>query len=361
MRVPLTVVHLNAARFDSVDIATARLPFTIGDRPMELDITVPAGENPPTQLLPIYQGLANLVVDAAVDKVAQFGKTVSCRKGCGACCRQPVPISETEALAIAQLVDELPESRKSDVRARFEDARYRLAKAGLLDRYEHPERLTSVEIMALAANYFALGIPCPFLEDESCSIHPDRPLACREYLVTSPAENCARPGETLIEPVPITTRVAAAVRAGDRGKANDRTGWVLLSLAPHWAENHPIQDVRPGPELLQEFFDRLFTRSDWVHEANLRPFLTAVGWALGAEFNAGDWLSVENGIPETNELENRWFEFAYACQQSAHLRLARGANNIVRFQTKLPDEALSRTRLAATMCQQFELVSRPKP
>jgi Fe-S-cluster containining protein len=36
-------------------------------------------------------------------------------------------------------------------------------------------------------------MPCPFLEDESCSIHPDRPLVCREYLVTSPAELCAGP------------------------------------------------------------------------------------------------------------------------------------------------------------------------
>jgi hypothetical protein len=33
--------------------------------------------------------------------------------------------------------------------------------------------------------YFLQGVACPFLEAESCGIHPDRPLACREYLVTS--------------------------------------------------------------------------------------------------------------------------------------------------------------------------------
>ena len=38
----------------------------------------------------------------------------------------------------------------------------------------------------LGREYFQLGIPCPFLEEESCSIYHDRPITCREYLVTSP-------------------------------------------------------------------------------------------------------------------------------------------------------------------------------
>jgi hypothetical protein len=49
--------------------------------------------------------------------------------------------------------------------------------------------------------YFEPAIACPFLEDESCSIHPDRPLACREYLVSSPASACAHPSPESIERV----------------------------------------------------------------------------------------------------------------------------------------------------------------
>ena len=44
----------------------------------------------------------------------------------------------------------------------------------------------------LSSQYFDLQIACPFLENESCSIHVDRPSICREYHVTSPAERCSR-------------------------------------------------------------------------------------------------------------------------------------------------------------------------
>jgi Fe-S-cluster containining protein len=33
---------------------------------------------------------------------------------------------------------------------------------------------------------------CPFLENDSCSIYLDRPIRCREFLVTSDARYCAQ-------------------------------------------------------------------------------------------------------------------------------------------------------------------------
>lgn len=331
--------------------------MTIGHRAVELDVTLPAGSIATTQLLPIFQTLTNLVVNAAEESVSRQGRSVSCSKGCGACCRQPVPISETEARAISRLVDAMPEPRRMSIRTRFSDARSRLDAAGMLGRYRNPERLTSVELMSLARDYFALGIACPFLEDESCSIHADRPLACREYLVTSPAENCANPAGCTIEPVPLALRVAAAVRAVDQNGRDDRSGWVLLSLALEWATKYPESEQRPAEELLQEYFDRLSPRTDWVFDANLRPFLTAIGWALGAEFGPGDWLAVKNGLRETDESIDRWFEFTFATSLAAHLYLARGQGGIVRFRSSLPKELESQLRLTAALCQRFTLSS----
>src|SRR5881397_738829 len=100
-RIPLTVVHLTAA----------------GD-PVALRLTMPTGPAPVRDLLPLFHGLANLVVSIAEENVEKAGEHVSCRAGCGACCRQIVPISESEAHAVKRLVDGLPEPRRTVVRER---------------------------------------------------------------------------------------------------------------------------------------------------------------------------------------------------------------------------------------------------
>jgi len=70
-------------------------------------------------MLPVVYGLTNLVVNIAEEAVEQAGKHISCRAGCGAGCRQIVPISESEAHHVKRLVDDLPEPRRTIVRERF--------------------------------------------------------------------------------------------------------------------------------------------------------------------------------------------------------------------------------------------------
>src|SRR3954447_24942564 len=88
--------------------------------------------------------------------------------------------------------------------------------------------------------YFALGMACPFLEDESCSIHPDRPIACREYLVTSPAENCSHPSAETVRCVKPPRSIWAQLARFDSVEPGaEHLRWVPLIVAPEWAENHP--------------------------------------------------------------------------------------------------------------------------
>ena len=60
------------------------------------------------EMLPLFFSFADAVMSTAANGVEQSGEKISCKKGCGACCRQLVPISETEAHWIAELVDRLP-------------------------------------------------------------------------------------------------------------------------------------------------------------------------------------------------------------------------------------------------------------
>jgi Fe-S-cluster containining protein len=222
----------------------------------------------------MVHALADRVVDAAVNTVAEQGQQISCKKGCGACCRQLVPIAEVEARQLRDLVEDLPEPRRSLIRTRFADARRRLAGAGLLEKLLAPETWDEGDGRLLGLSYFRLGIACPFLQEESCSIYADRPSACREYLVTSPAENCARPTPETVQCVKMPLKVWTALARFDEVPPTARfIRWVPLILALEWAETHPEEPPpRPGPELLRELFEHLSRKARPLSEPAPTPF-----------------------------------------------------------------------------------------
>jgi len=91
--------------------------------------------------------------------VAAEGGTVSCKKGCAACCRYLVHVSESEAYYLYELVERLPEPRRSQVRERFAEARRRLQQAGFLETLQQFPMWTGPEIHQRGQAYHALQIP----------------------------------------------------------------------------------------------------------------------------------------------------------------------------------------------------------
>jgi len=247
----------------SADEVTFAVELSAAEWELRTKLTVPAGPTRLRQLLPLVQSFADAVVEGAAKGAEEQGLKISCKKGCGACCRQAVPISEVEARRIRDVVNELPEPRRSQVRARFAEARRRLAEAGLLDDLLHPGDWALRGNASFSLKYFYLGIPCPFLEEESCSIYADRPLTCREYLVTTPAENCARLGpESEIGRLKMPFRVwTALARTGRESPPGDTIPWVPLIVAPEWADAHPDERApQSGQELLRGLFEELTGR-----------------------------------------------------------------------------------------------------
>ena len=230
---------------------TGRVVLVVGGERVPLELTVPAAPVSVERLLPILRGLSSLFAERATNRLEAEGRAVSCRAGCGACCRQLVPLSPSEARALASLVDALPEPRRSLIRGRFEGALRKLEATDLRGRMgtRTPEERTE-----LGRAYFQQGIACPFLEDESCSIHPDRPMACREYLVTSPAENCRTPRADNIEKVTLEADPLPALVQVEAG------GWVALILALRYRdETAESAESREAPAILREVIGRLVT------------------------------------------------------------------------------------------------------
>jgi Fe-S-cluster containining protein len=225
-------------------------------RRFDAEARVPAGPTAISALLPVLHPLADAVVGASVSRVEAEGGKVQCRAGCGACCRQPVPIAEAEAVALVELVGKMPEARRRRVEAGFDAAVEALERAGLADELRDLAASQDTdERQALGRAYFELGLACPFLDHESCSIHGDRPLACREYLVTSPAEQCADPRPDNIDLVPIPARPSLALFRLRNGKIQPEARSLVLVFAREWRASHEEVDLSDvtGPELLEGF------------------------------------------------------------------------------------------------------------
>ena len=238
---------------------TANMVLSLAGSRVAVSLTVPSAVVEIGDTLPAVRALTSAVVATAEAKEAAEGRAISCRKGCGACCRQIVPIAPVEARRLRALVEALPEPRRSAVRDRFAEASRRLDEAGIAEELRRPEGMTPEEVKSIGLAYFALGIACPFLEDESCSIHPDRPIVCREYLVTTPAENCNDPSPETIRRVPLAGSVARALGRVDSKAESVR--YVALSLVVDGPESPVAPERRPGPLWIEAILKQLTGQS----------------------------------------------------------------------------------------------------
>lgn len=242
---------------------TVSVEFTvgIGDDAFTAVAVVPAGQTNLTQILPVLQALDDSFIGGVTAQLKEAGHTVSCKAGCGACCRQIVPISIFEAEALSAWIRTLPESQQQELGRRFHRALLKFAEAGLIDRMVNENWLANTEsAFKLALDYFYQRVPCPFLENESCSIHPIRPLICREYLVTSPAEYCSDPAALKAVPVNLPLHFSRVLNALGAEIENDARGWIPLVFLFAWMESgaRPGEAVAgPGQEVLYEFLKRI--------------------------------------------------------------------------------------------------------
>ena len=240
---------------DSAATITCCFTLDIEGHRCDAEVVLPNREITLGEFLPIVLKLQDKLIDLWVQLRAAEGQTVSCRAGCGACCRQLVPISEIEAQRLTQVVHALPADHRERVLRRFAEAEQALSERGLRPTLDRLSELSHAEKHDYGVAYFKAGIACPFLEDESCSIHSVRPAACREYLVTSPPSHCAAMKIPGIETVRHSATFSTILRGFGDGTGLAPPVIVPLVLAldatrnddPRWAQTYP------APELLQHF------------------------------------------------------------------------------------------------------------
>ncbi|HYE74998.1 MAG TPA: YkgJ family cysteine cluster protein, partial [Blastocatellia bacterium] len=142
------------------EFLTADVKLNISGRQMQLQINAPTAPTHPTKFLPLFRSLADSIVGFAIEDTNASGLKISCKAGCGACCRQLVPISKTEAHRLREVVSEMPAERRGEIISRFNAARQKLQSAGLLERLEAREFANKQEAATFGLEYFAQDIYC---------------------------------------------------------------------------------------------------------------------------------------------------------------------------------------------------------
>lgn len=87
---------------------------------------------------------------------------IACGAGCSSCCHLAVPVTVTEAIALAEALENLEPAQRDRVAARVITVGTRLAAQP-------------------GVNRFLEALPCGFLDGDVCAVYAARPFACRGH------------------------------------------------------------------------------------------------------------------------------------------------------------------------------------
>ena len=225
-------------------------------------VDVPVGDVPVSAIVPLMRRLGEEAQALEVARSLESGKATSCHKGCAACCRMLVPLSVPEAFALRDWVRSRPADQQEHIARRFSESKVRLLAHGVWHQLaavcNTPLTADDEALDGVNRSYYALRLPCPFLEEEICTIYDERPAACRELLVTSPSQHCDDLIGNPIDPVSVPIQVSTVLGLVWQELTKDPTKLIPLPLALEWAERHDEQSRRTwrGGELFDQALDK---------------------------------------------------------------------------------------------------------
>ena len=225
-------------------------------------VEVPTGFVPVTAIVPLIRRFGEEAQALEVAHSTDASKTPSCHKGCAACCRMLVPLSAPEAFALGEWVRSRPTDQQERIVARLVEAKTQLLSQGLWERLSElcnaPEQPKDDVLEVMNREYYALRLPCPFLEEEVCTIYEARPAACRELLVSSPPERCDDLINNSVDPISAPLLVSTVLGLLWQELTKSPTRLIPLPVALDWAKGHEQENQQTwrGVELLDRALDK---------------------------------------------------------------------------------------------------------
>jgi len=159
VRLPIMSAPAPDTSAESVTRKTLQFSLRIQGARIDVSAELPEGPVLPSAVLPIIQSLSSSISTLTENESARLGRPVSCRAGCGACCRQAVPISPVEARMLSEYIDAQPPERREVLRARFRAAAERIEESGVAAELRDAAEDAAKDIFLDKERTHSLGAP----------------------------------------------------------------------------------------------------------------------------------------------------------------------------------------------------------
>ena len=207
-------------------------------------------------LVPYAHTLADILIEDALARRTDLN-ALPCAPGCDACCSFLVPLSIPEAIHLVhgiQAGNIAQPSTLDGFQHRCDEIHARFAPGHAV----HAHTAHGGTRKALIEQHVQEAcVTCPLLDEHTCQIYVDRPLACRNFFEADSARNCV-PGQVRSDTkfsatfslVQVLCEVASLLEARPMEA-------VLLPLATRWlaSNSQRAANTWPADRLLSTFAD----------------------------------------------------------------------------------------------------------
>ncbi len=228
------------------------LDLDIFSKPLHFRIGVSQGQAGLADIVPLARALSTKLALAVLNRLSKDGKFVPCHKGCSACCSYLIPLSVPEVFRLRQeLLAMSPDQREVALKACLGTA-----KVILNNLPENIEVNESIEMNGqiqtdwLSRWYSGLKQPCPFLSHGLCTIYEQRPIACREHIVTGSAILCEAEWQDGSQVVQMPLSIIDCLGHLTAELEQSAIEAVMLPLAFPWAQENMARHERQWPAIM---------------------------------------------------------------------------------------------------------------
>ena len=141
----------------------------------------------------------------------------------------------------------MPKQFRQQFTQSFVDAAEKILSKEIEDFDLNESSVNQLQITQISKWYSDLQLSCPLLFDDLCTLYEQRPLACREHIVTDSADLChiESAGEPRVAPIPASILDTLGQLTGEL--LDFQTEAVILPLAMPWAQENVELSKRTWP------------------------------------------------------------------------------------------------------------------